>query len=393
MNIGIDIRVLLTPTRTGVAEYTFELLNALFAIDTTNQYWLFYNSYKNLSTHLPRWKQGTVHYVETKWPNKLLSASLWLRGKPLLDELIAQQHNSTTAQQQYNNITMEQLDFWFSPNLNFTALSPGTKHILTIHDLSFELFPEFYSWKRRWWHSMVKPREQCERAHLILTPSENTKRDIVALYGLHEDKIQVIKPGLTLLSDKKLGNKEIKKLEIKQKYQLPERFILFLGTIEPRKNIAGVIEAYRTYSREKKYPVSLVIAGPRGWKEGSILRMIQKTPGAQYIGYVDAEDKPALYAMAKIFIYPSLYEGFGFPILEAMSAGTPVVTSNRASLPEVAGSAAYLVDPYNVSEMARGLERLLSDAKLRDFFAKQGRERVKEFSWQNAAREFLTQLV
>ena len=275
---------------------------------------------------------------------------------------------------------------FFSPNLNFTSISSQTKQILTIHDLSFEIMPECFSAKRQLWHKIVNPKKQCERADLILAPSENTARDVEEIYEIESKKIIVIKPGLcTNLQKLETGNL---KLEVKRKYNLPDKFILFLGTIEPRKNILGIIEAY-THSELRTMNYELIIAGAKGWKHEPIMEKINQTEGVRYIGYVDEEDKRALYEFADLFVYPSLYEGFGFPVLEAMASGTPVITSNRSSLPEVAGDAAYLVNPYNTAELSRAMDVVLKDQSLRDILINKGKERAKSFDWQKTAQEFL----
>ena len=282
------------------------------------------------------------------------------------------------------------LDVFFSPNLNFTSISQNVKHVLTIHDLSFEIVPDCFSAKQRLWHKIVNPKKQCERADIILTPSENTRKDVVELYGIDEKKVRVLKPGLSANFLKlETGNW---KLGIKEKYDLPEKYILFLGAIEPRKNVIGIIEAFRK-SKLITDHWSLIIAGPTGWKSGEILRAIDGTDKIRYIGYIPAGDKPALYALADVFVYPSLYEGFGFPVLEAMASGTPVITSNRSSLPEVAGDAAYLVNPYNVSEIARAMELVATDSRLREMFVERGKLRAREFDWKRTADTFLRTVV
>ena len=136
-------------------------------------------------------------------------------------------------------------------------------------------------------------------------------------------------------------------------------------------------------------PCSMIIAGPLGWKYKPIIQMIEKTPGVRYIGYVAPEDKPALYQLASLFVYPSLFEGFGFPVLEAMASGTPVVTSNRSSLPEIAGDAAYLVNPLNVAEMAEGMKIVLEDKHVRKMMIEKGKKHEGMFRWENTARELL----
>lgn len=373
MNIGIDIRSLMEKNRTGVGEYTYELLDALFKIDLENQYFLFYNS-KNDQKHVEEWLQENVHYVSTKYPNKLFNFSLQVFKFPKLDGFV-----------------VENLDYWFSPNINFTALSKNIKQILTIHDLSFEHFPDCYSWKMRLWHKVLNPRKQCERADIILTPSENTRRDVVETYGIVKEKVRVLVPGLS-------GNFKAKFLnfkfdEVKNKYNLSDKYILFLGTIEPRKNIIGLVEAYKQLpNHPKPNSYNLVIAGAKGWKYESIMKAIDETEGVRYIGYVDAVDKPDLYKLADLFVYPSLYEGFGFPVLEVMASGTPVITSNRSSLPEVAGDAAYLVNPYNVNEITQGMREILLNSQLQSSMVEKGREKCSEFTWEVSAKQFLEEL-
>ena len=223
MNIGIDIRALMDENRTGVGEYIYELLNALFAIDQENQYFLFYNSNKDVSRNIPEWDKKNVHYIKFNWPNKLFNLSLLFFHWPKIDKLMGQK-----------------LDYFFSPNINFFALSRKVKHILTIHDLSFEYFPDCFDWKRRWWHKILFPKKVCQKADIILTPSDSAKQDVMDKYGIREDKIKVIYPGLSSIFKK---DRVISPEEVTKKYNLPEKFVLFLGTIEPRKNIIGIISA------------------------------------------------------------------------------------------------------------------------------------------------------
>lgn len=309
----------------------------------------------------------------------------------------------------------DRVDLWFSPNLNFTALSHGVKYILTIHDLSFDFFPEFSTRRQYLWHKAVRPKAQCERADMIITPSENTKRDIVDYYKIPPEKIRVIYPGIqsaqahdVILSETKNLSNSAKKdpsayglrmtlnAEIQKKYNLPDEYILFLGTIEPRKNIIGLIEAFEKL--RAKYPATahLVIAGAPGWKNAEIYSRAQASSFAEKIHFIDfvaPEDKTALYAGAKIFVYPSLYEGFGFPVLEAMSVGTPAITSNRSSLPEIAGSAAYLIDPTRPEQITLAMNELLNNDKLRDWHIQKGIEQVKKYSWEKAAKEWLNSVI
>lgn len=367
MKIGIDIRPLMTSPRTGVGEYTFELLNTIFKIDRENQYFLFYNSGGDVSANIPTWNYDNVKIIGHHYPNKLFNSSLFIFGRPHLDRITGD------------------LDVFFSPNLNFTAISSKTKFILTVHDLSYEFFPEFSTAKQYWWHKAINPRKQCRRADLIFTPSKNTKRDIVDYYKIPQEKIIVIYPGVNK------DNAGKSKADIVNKYDLPKKFILFLGTIEPRKNIIGLIEAFENTTGD----CSLVIAGAPGWKNDQIYARVKNSKFSgkiKFIGFIDPLDKTALYSAAEIFIYPSLYEGFGFPVLEAMAAGAPVITSNRSSLPEIAGTGAYLIDPTRPEQMTCAINELLGKPALREWQKQKGLEQAALFAWEKAAREWLANI-
>lgn len=232
------------------------------------------------------------------------------------------------------------------------------------------------------WHRIINPRRQCTQADLILTPSLSTKLDLEKEYGAESKKVQCIYPGLGLgsrISDPQNLD------SVRDTYCLSKKYMLYLGTLEPRKNISALIDAF-VNSELIRHNYELVIAGARGWRYKKLLQKITSTPGVRYIGYVNACDKPALYSMASLLLFPSLYEGFGFPALEAVSYGVPVITSNRSSLPEVFGDYVYLVNPYNSLEIAQGMIRILEDTSMRDMLA-QGSDIWKHFSWVDSAQE------
>lgn len=416
MNIGVDIRCLMDKERTGVGEYTYNLLKAIFLLDKENQYYLFYNSNKNIFQNIPQWEQNNVHYVGTKYPNKLLNLLLWLKIVKL-DKILLRHFERIYLKKKklsYLSVDKQNLkevkDFiqlkidlpkaetplhfvfaqndeliWFSPNLNFTNLSKKIKHLQTIHDLSFEFLPECFTWKQRLWHWFLNPKKQCQKADIILTPSENTKQDMVNEYGIVGDKIQILQPGISW-EEGLITTENIQR--VKEKYNLPEKYILYLGTLEPRKNIESIIEAYNISGLKiKNY--ELIIVGGKGWKNKKLLKLIENSLGVKYIGYVNKEDKQLLYNLSSLFIFPSLYEGFGLPVLEAMSQEIPVITSNRTSLPEVIGTSGYLVNPYNVLELAEAMKNILSDEKLRKMLIIQSKEQTKKFNWNNSAKKFL----
>lgn len=375
MNISIDIRPLMSPIRTGVGEYTYGLLNAIFEIDKVNQYFLFYNSHADVAKFIPKWEQNNVHFVQTKWPNKLFNFSLRLFKRPRLDKLMAK-------------ISKQNIDVFYSPNINFTSLAEKTKSILTIHDLSFEFFPEFYSLKQRLWHKIINAKKQCEQASVILTPSENTKKDIMKKYAIAGEKIKALYPGL----DAGFNTSANVAPNIKQKYNLPEKFILFLGTLEPRKNIIGLIEAFEKSFSKLSSPYSLVIAGTKGWRSKYIFQRIESSPiknQIKFIDYVDPADKPALYKAADLFVFPSFYEGFGFPVIEAMASGTPVITSNRSSLPEITEGAAFLINSSDTNAISEAMIKILNSANLKTYFKNKDLTQAAKFNWTTTAKNWL----
>jgi len=368
----------MSPIRTGVGEYAYELLNAVFELDKENKYFLFYNSYSDVSKNIPKWDQENVHYTVTRWPNKVFNGFIRIAGVPKLDKIIK------------NNI-----DVFFSPNLNFTSLSKKTKFVITIHDLPFEIFPEFSSLRQRLWHKIINPKKQCQLADIILTPSENTKRDVADIYKINPDKIKVLYHGVKGHPELVSGSPEMLKQvqhDTKQKYNLPDKFILFLGTVESRKNVTGLIEAFEKSFSSLPVPYSLIIAGATGHDFKKIKQCAGASPlkdRIKFIGYVEPAEKPALYSMADLFVYPSFYEGFGFPVIEAMACGTPVITSNRSSLPEVANDAAYLINSNDTASIVRGIVKILTDQRVKENFKTQGIKQAQKFSWNQTARQWL----
>jgi glycosyltransferase involved in cell wall biosynthesis len=379
MNIGIDIRSLLEKERSGVGEYTYELLNAIFDIDKENQYYLFYNSFKEPgSDFLAEWKNFShVHFCEFHWPNKLLNFCFKFLHWPKVDELMANKIKSGSK-----------LDLFLMPNLNFISLSNSVKKIITVHDLSFRIFQSFFSWKRRIWHWLVNPRKLISGADKVIAVSENTKKDLINFYKIPAEKVEAIYSGVACHED---GSLE----EVKRKYNLPDNFVLFLGTLEPRKNIKNLIRAFEIYKIAEKNDYKLIIVGPRGWLYKKILVCAEKSSvcdDIKFINYISSEEKFAFYKLAKLFIYPSLYEGFGFPPLEAAAIGTPVIISTNSSLPEVMGGAALMVDPNNPTEIAKIMEQCLSDKNLQAALIEKGKKQAEKFDWVRCAREVLVVL-
>lgn len=375
MRILVDARHLSDPQRTGVGEYTVELLRALFGIDSENAYEL-------LSTGMRRPDQPTTHVAV---PNKLLKATTYFARRPFFDRL-------ATAPP----------DLLFLPNLNFTSIPPGLPYVLTIHDLSWKIFPEFFSHKMRLWHAMSRPGELIGNAAAIIVPSQSTKEDVVRFFQKPPDQVHVIPHGTDPMFRPDFQPQDH---GARSRHKLPKRFALFVGTLEPRKNIVALVDAVDAYRRETGDDLHLVLAGGWGWKSGEIRKRIEftatlvasrrdgtKVPVNSWIhvlGYVPREDLPALYRAAAVFAWPSVYEGFGLPVLEAMASGTPVITSHTSSLPELTRGAAILVNPYRTDEITLALRELLSSSALQERLRRAGIERAKDFSWDKAARETL----
>jgi len=246
------------------------------------------------------------------------------------------------------------LDKFFMPNRNFVALHPRIKLAVVVHDLSFHHFPEFFSYKSRLVHWAINPRKLFTRADTIIAVSKYTKDDLVRTYGIAEEKIRVEYPAFTF--------KHASIETLKQGKGGHDGYILYFGALEPRKNIEGIIAAYGLLCSEEKDVPNMVLAGRSTFYVKRIKKRIATSRWKNNIALIEnpGENRKAeLYAGARVFVYPSFYEGFGFPPLEAMSYGVPVVASSASSIPEVCGDSALLVNPWDVREIKEGMKFFL----------------------------------
>lgn len=372
MKIGVDIRSLMDKNFSGVSTFTYNLLLNLLETDKNNEYFLYYNSLAKVE--LPNLPSG-VKIIKTTYPNKIFN---YLMQKalnyPKLDQV------------------MGGLDLFWAPHFNFFSLNKLVKKVVTVHDLSFIRYREFFSQRKNSWHRALNVRKILAEADKIMTVSLNSKLDIVDLFSIPENKVKVVYSGLNKDFFKETSNAEERR--VRDKLALPRKFILSLSTLEPRKNLSGLIEAYNIF-REKRPDLSdfkLVIVGSKGWRYQKIVQAWKKSKFKEdiiFLGYVEDNDKKALYSLAEVFIFPSFYEGFGFPVLEAMASKTPVICSFNSSLSEITGSSVLLINPFKVEEIAWSLAEIIDKPNLKEFYVSKAYDRSLNFSWQKTAKSYL----
>jgi glycosyltransferase involved in cell wall biosynthesis len=259
--------------------------------------------------------------------------------------------------------------------------------VLTVHDVIYERFPEFFASRGLRLRKIGIPWS-CRRADHVITVSEYSKRDLVELYGLDPERITVTYEGPDPCY-RPLDGEEAKE-RLRQVYQIGEDFILYVGAIQPRKNIPRLLSAFARLKRTHHLPHKLAIVGPKSWLSRDATRSLEEHPFRDEIvvtGYVPREVLPCFYNSASVFVYPSICEGFGLPVVEAMACGTPTITSHGSSLEEIAGDAAVLIDPWDVSAIASAIDKVLCDSELRIKLRVRGLARSNCFSWQKMAAQ------
>ncbi|MGI6377335.1 MAG: glycosyltransferase family 4 protein [Anaerolineae bacterium] len=349
----------------GVSRFIHGLLANLPLVDPTLRYAAF------------------VEHERLRYPGWRVETSRWATGSPwrrILWEQLAQPWR----------IRNLQAALVHAPVNVGPALARAVAHcptVVTVHDLSFVRYPELFTRARRLYQQRLTPYT-VRRAAAITADSQATKDDLVALYNVDPSKVRVVYPGvdagLAPIAD------QGRLAALRHRHGLPDRFVLFLGTIEPRKNLVTLLEAYALLLRREGLPHHLVIAGGKGWHYEQVFAAVERLGLGElvhFVGYVSAVELPLWYNAAEALVYPSLYEGFGLPPLEAMACGTPVAVSNVSSLPEVVGSAAPMVDPYDATAWADVLARLLTDDAYRATVRADGLKRARAFTWERTARD------
>lgn len=260
------------------------------------------------------------------------------------------------------------------------------KIVTTVHDFSFRLFPEAHP-KDRIHYFEKHFSKNIQRSNRIITDSLYIKNEAAEILRLPEEMITAVHLGVDHDVFKIYDNRLLE--PYRREFGLPEHFILFVGTREPRKNLDRLVRAYAELPQQMRSEFGLVLVGPRGWGEGD--RSVRGKLGDRItvIDYVETYNLAQIYNLASMFVYPSLYEGFGLPPLEAMACGCPVIASRAASLPEVCDDAAYYIDPKDVQSIAEGMYKVLADDQLGRSLTEKGKERAKLFTWERTARETL----
>jgi len=378
MKIGIDIRTLMDKHYSGVSEYTYSLVREIFKHDKKNNYKLFYNSGRDISKAIPEFNYPNVEIVNLRYPNKIFNYIMQKTLRyPKIDQVLG-------------------VDLFFMPHINFISLSDNCKKLITVHDLSFLRYREFFSFRKNFWHQFVNVKELLNKFDTIIAVSENTKRDIVELTNIDESKIKVIYSGIKS-GFRPLSREDERLARAKKKYNLPDKFILYLGNVEPRKNVSGIIKAFSgvkdSLRGEDEYrELKLIIAGAKGPKSKNIFKDADNSKYKDdiiFLGYVSRDDKISLYNLAALFVYVSFYEGFGFPPLEAMACGCPTIAGATSSLYEIAQNGALTVNPHNITEITNAAVELLKNDIFKNLLISKGIAVSNKFKWEDSAKRYL----
>jgi glycosyltransferase involved in cell wall biosynthesis len=374
MRIGIDYTAAVRQGG-GIGRYTRNLIRSLSDLDAENQYKLLVAG---------GWGEGDGLGA---WPTNFS-----VRGVPLSDRWMHIVWQRLRLPVPVQAITGS-LDLFHSPDFVLPPTA-GVPTILTVHDLSFLRVPQFFVPGFREYLEGAVTRS-VRRARHILADSESTRRDLIELMAVEPARLSVLYPGVEarfrqVRDATVLG-------QVRARYELPDRFVLGLGTLQPRKNFDGLIEAFRRLVVERGEDpgisgLHLVIIGGKGWMCEEMLARVEHVGLGRlvhFLGFAADEDLPALYSLASVFAFPSWYEGFGLPVLESMACGTPVVAADNSSLPEAVGNAGLMVDAGEPVALADALGRILRESELRKRLVVAGWEQARRFTWEDAGKQLL----
>jgi len=368
MKIGIDASRAFVKTKTGIEEYSYQVIKHLRDCLGDEQVILYLDPRVN--------KLDYINFdLPKKWQTKFLrSPKFWTQIR-------------LSAEMLFNAP-----DALFVPAHTVPFVHPKNT-VVTIHGLEYEFCPGAYSWFERW-YMRWSIKKSCKWAKHIIAVSENTKRDLMRLYKVPEEKISVVYEGISNFEFRISNQFLVSKLNnsgIHSKFKIQNyKFFLFVGRLEERKNIAGMVEAFEMLKRKHNIPHKLILVGKFGYGGEKIKDKINNSEFKNDIiltGYVSDENKYYLMANADAFLFPTFYEGFGLPILEAQSVGVPVVCSNVSSMPEVCGRGAVLVDPGDAEHIAGAIHKLISDEVHKNDIIEKGLENMKRFSWEKCSEK------
>ena len=366
-HIGINAQIVTFSAsyrQAGVSRFTEQMIRALQRRDTSDRYSVFVN--------------------DTAWGGFSDSPNLHLRCTRLP---AARPAVRILWEQLLLPLLSARLDLLHCP-VNVLPMLASCPAVLTIHDLTFLRYPErFRPERQRYLATLTKL--SAKKARRIMTDSANTKEDVIEMLHVPAERIEVVYPGL---DDAFAPASPEALVEFRRSKGLPDQFLLYVGTLEPRKNVDTLVRAYSLLQAQGLRGWPLVIAGGRGWMFDDIFAEVERNDlveQVQFAGYVPLDELPLWYGAASVFVYPSLYEGFGLPALEAMACGTPVVVSNTSSLPEVVGDAGAQVDPRNTAELAETLAEILQSSPKRQQMAAAGLKRAASFTWDKAAGQIV----
>lgn len=364
MRIAVNTRFLLQDKLEGVGIVTDEVMKRMVALHPEDEF----DYYFDRKYH-QRFVQSTnihphVYPPVTRLPFLI---RLWL-NQPVR-----------------RNVTKNKADVFFSPD-GFIPLGMPVPKVSMFHDVAYLRYPEYLQPRIRKFYAKWIPRYLAYTQHII-TVSEFSKSELIDGYNVHPDKISVVYNGIT---DAYQPLDNAQQDVTRNKYTQGRPYFVFLGALHPRKNVLTLVKAFDHFKTNYKSDVQLILAGRNAWHNKELFETIQKSPFTKEIhlpGYVRTEDAVPLVASAEAMIYPSIYEGFGLPVVEAMACGVPVICSNVSSLPEVAGNAALQFDPMDVQQLSQHMQTIVSDASVRNELIRLGFERCKVFSWDRAAEE------
>jgi glycosyltransferase involved in cell wall biosynthesis len=368
MLIGVDASRATIQRRTGTENYSVNVIRGLLGLGRDHQFRLYTNGEPPPGLF---WQGAAPDHARIR---SIPFRRLWTHARLSL-EMLGQEP-----------------DVLFVPAHVLPLIHPQ-RCVVTVHDLGYLHYPDTHKARDRYYLDW-STRWNTRQAAAVLADSETTKADLVRFYGAQTEKVHVVYLGrdeaLETVTD------QLALAEMRARYGVSRQYLLYVGTLQPRKNLERIVQAFERICGEPAMTgLQLVLAGKQGWLYETLIREVARAGLRERVlfpGYVPDEDLGGLLSGATAFIFPSLYEGFGIPVLEAGGCGVPVIASNTSSLPEVAGDAALLVDPHDVDAIANAMYRLVTDPALREELTRRGLENVKRFSWDKCARETLAVL-